>query len=208
MFLQGIVTLAIPTARKAVTVKIEENVDLQAAVKVALKKWRSSVTCDGLQFLRLKFWWPFISHHHLLVAFFLINLLHICTFPPLPSHAQLRSPPLHIYMCRSAALEKLEVAERRCSTLCLTLTTAYKKIDWASTSAELLSFGHSLPVQPMKHEAVSSLAVWALCTLQVSVRIIIIITQTIASVQWGASVVVFVLTSFVVTCQCILSAQF
>jgi len=49
---------------------------MSAVVKVGLRKWRSSVTRDGLQFLCL-------------------------------------SSALHTYTCRSAALEKLEVAERR-----------------------------------------------------------------------------------------------
>jgi len=72
------------------------------------------------------------------VAFFAhyINLLHICTLAPLPSHAQLRSSPLHTYTCRSAAVEKLEVAERRSGALRLTLTTALddKKEDYENRS--------------------------------------------------------------------------
>jgi len=72
----------------------------------------SSVTYDDLQVLRLKF----CSHLHLLMAFFVHHLLRICTLVPLPSLAQLWSSTLHTYTCRSAALEKLEVAER-CSPL-------------------------------------------------------------------------------------------
>ena len=33
-----------------------QSITFSAVDKVGLKKWRSSVTCDGLQFLRLKFW--------------------------------------------------------------------------------------------------------------------------------------------------------
>jgi len=57
------------------------------------------------------------------MAFFAHYLLHICTLASLPSLTQLWSSHLHIYTCRSATLEKLEIAERRSGVLCLTLTT-------------------------------------------------------------------------------------
>ena len=69
------------------------------------------------------------SHRHLLMTFYAHYLLRICTLPPLHSLTQLRSSPLHTYTWRSAALEKLEVAERRSDVLYLTLTTGHIVID-------------------------------------------------------------------------------
>ena len=74
-----------------------------AAVKVALKKWQSSVTCNDLQLLCLKFWWRIFVVINLTSAHY---LLRICTLTPLPSLMQLRSSPLytlsliHIWRCR------------------------------------------------------------------------------------------------------------
>ena len=39
-------------------------------VRVALNKWQSSVTHDGLQFLCLKFWWPFFTRHRFYLSHF------------------------------------------------------------------------------------------------------------------------------------------
>ena len=120
-------------------------------VKVKFKKWQSSIhTWQCIIFMPkilvtvfshhrsqfsigdlfcFKFWWPFLSHHHLLTTFFTHYLLHICTLAHLPSLMELWSSPLQTYMWRSAALEKLEVAEQRSSALHLTLTTGWHNLN-------------------------------------------------------------------------------
>ena len=58
------------------------------------------------------------------MTFFPYYLLRICTpAPPLPSLMQIWSSPLHTHTWRSAALEKLEVAEHRSGAHQLTLIT-------------------------------------------------------------------------------------
>ena len=87
--------------------------------KIGLKKWRSSVTRDDLQFLRLEFWWPFL----VIVIFSWPFLLIIpCVFAPVqPCSSPLsRSSEahlcIHIYTCiRSAAFH--HVGQNNCTKL-------------------------------------------------------------------------------------------
>ena len=120
-----------------------------AVVKVGLKKSRSSVTRNRLQTFTPKILVTFFSRHRfyrlshrlffltiLMTCFFshcrffmtffahYLHLLRICTLTPLPSLTQLQNSPLHTHTWWSAALEKLEAAERRSDALRLTLTTA------------------------------------------------------------------------------------
>ena len=60
------------------------------------------------------------------MAFFTHYLLRIYALTPLPSVMELWSSPLEKYRWRSAALEKLEVAEQRFGVLHLTLIIARK----------------------------------------------------------------------------------
>ena len=91
------------------------------------------------------------SHRHLLMAFFGHYLLRICTLPPLPSLVQLQSSPLHTYMCRSAALEKLEAVERHSGALCLTLTTGFSTYQLLTDSAAVIKCKHTSHNTKAKH---------------------------------------------------------
>ena len=106
---------------------------LASVIKIGFKKWRSSIHTWRCTIFGLKFWWPFLSHHRLLVTFLTHYLLPICDLAPLPLSRGAPELTSATYMWRNATMEKTEVAEHHSGALRLTLTTLDLALGTAST---------------------------------------------------------------------------